>query len=114
MLEFMLLMGGTPEAGAEPPAFSFLVPILAIIAIYYFLLIRPQQRQASQHQKLLDGLKKGDTVVTDSGLVGTVQSIQDQYVVLKADDNVKLKFLKSKIATTAAAIEASATKQEKK
>jgi preprotein translocase subunit YajC len=91
-----LLLGTRPDAGA-PPAASYLFPILAIVFIYYFVLIRPQQKESQRHRKLLDSLKKGDEVVTDSGLVGTVVAVQDDFVVLKAGENVKLKFLKSKI-----------------
>ena len=92
-----LLLGTRPDAGAAPPAASYLFPILAIVFIYYFVLIRPQQKESQRHRKLLDSLKKGDEVVTDSGLVGTVVAVQDDFVVLKAGENVKLKFLKSKV-----------------
>ena len=115
MMDLLLLMGGRPDAGGgQGSGFSFLVPVLAIMAIYYWLLIRPQQKQAQQHRSLLESLKKGDDVVTDSGLVGTVVAIQDEFVVLKADDNVKLKFLKSKVATKLAVMEAAKQKEGKK
>ena len=115
MTNLLLLMGGRPDAGAGASSgFSFLVPVLAIMAIYYWLLIRPQQKQAQQHRSLLESLKKGDDVVTDAGLVGTVVAIQDDYVVLKADDKVKLQFLKSKVASSVAAIEAAKRKEGQK
>jgi preprotein translocase subunit YajC len=91
-----LLLGTRPDAGT-PPAASYLVPILLIVFIYYFVLIRPQQKESQRHKKLLDSLKRGDEVVTDSGLVGTVVAVQGDFVVIKAADNVKLKFLKSKV-----------------
>jgi len=107
-----LLLGARPDAGA-PPAASYLFPILAIVFIYYFVLIRPQQKESQRHRKLLDSLKKGDEVVTDSGLVGTVVAVQDDFVVLKAGENVKLKFLKSKIWNRVSATASSATKDAK-
>ena len=58
----------------------------------------PQQKQAQRHRQLVQSLKKGDEVITESGLVGSVISVNDDYVVLKAAENVKLKFLKSKVA----------------
>jgi preprotein translocase subunit YajC len=91
-----LLLGTRPEGG-EPGAFFYLVPLLAILFIYYFILIRPQQKESSRHRQLLESLKKGDEVVTDSGLVGTIVAVQDRFVVLKSGENVKLKFLKGKI-----------------
>jgi preprotein translocase subunit YajC len=94
---FCLLVGATPDSGREPGAFFYLFPLLAILFIYYFILIRPQQKETQRHRKLLDSLEKGDEVVTDSGLVGTVVAVQDEFVVLKAGENVKLKFLRTKI-----------------
>ena len=52
--------------GAQPSVISYLFPLLAIVFIYYFVLIRPQQKESQRHRKLLDTLKKGDEVVTDS------------------------------------------------
>lgn len=95
----LLLIGGRPPAGAEQPSpFAMFLPIVAILVIYYFLLLRPQQKHAQKHRQLIDSLKKGDEVITESGLVGSVISVHDDFVILKAAENVKLKFLKSKVA----------------
>jgi len=105
-MSLILLLGSRPAPGAaEPTAFSYLVPLLAILFIYYFILLRPQQKESQRHKKLLDSLKKGDEVVTDSGLVGTVVAVQDEFVVLKAGENTKLKFLKSKVWSRLSAID---------
>ncbi len=104
MTMFCLLVGARPDAGGEPGAFFYLFPLLAILFIYYFILIRPQQKETQRHRKLLDSLQKGDEVVTDSGLVGTVVAVQDEFVVLKAGENVKLKFLRSKISNRLSAV----------
>lgn len=99
MTSLLLLIGGRPgAAGDAPPPFAMFLPIVAILFIYYFLLVRPQQKQAQRHRKLVDSLKKGDEVITESGLVGSVISVHDEFVILKAAENVKLKFLKSKVA----------------
>jgi preprotein translocase subunit YajC len=108
-----LLLGARPEAGASPSAISYLFPLLAIVFIYYFVLIRPQQKESQRHRKLLDSLKKGDEVVTDSGLVGTVVAVQGDFVVLKASENVKLKFLKSKVFNRLSAVGAGSAKEGK-
>ncbi len=62
---------GGSTAGA-PDAFMQFVPLLAMLAIFYFLLIRPQQKRAKQHRAMLDALKKGDQVLTTGGLVGRI------------------------------------------
>lgn len=112
-MNLLLLVGTRPEGGAEPGAASFLIPLLAILFIYYFVLLRPQQKESQRHKKLLDSLEKGDEVVTDSGLVGTIVAVQDHFVILKAGENVRLKFLKSKIWSRVSAIETPPAKDSK-
>lgn len=73
------------------------VPILGIIVIMYFLLIRPQQQRASELSKLQTGLGKGDRVLTQAGIYGTVVGVDGDKVVLRVDENVKLEFAKSAI-----------------
>jgi len=107
VISLCLLVGTRPEGGAEPGAFSYLFPLVAILVIYYLVLLRPQQKESARHRKLLDSLKKGDEVVTDSGLVGTVVAVQDEFVVLKAGENVRLKFLKSKVWSRVSTLEPS-------
>lgn len=78
---------------------SFL-PMIAIIGVLYFLLIRPQQKRAKQHQELLSKIKKGDKVITNSGIVATVSKIlNEQEIILEIADGVQCKFIKSTIAT---------------
>ncbi len=90
-----------PSAGgAEPsPLLSFL-PLILIFVIFYFLLIRPQQKRQQTLEQLVKNLKKGDQVVTAGGILGTITSIQDDYVVLRVGDNenTKVEVLKSAIS----------------
>ena len=81
------------------PLISF-APLVFIFVIFYFLVIRPQQKRQSELQKSVDALKKGDRVVTTGGVIGTVTSIQSDYVVLKVGDNegTKMEVLKSAIS----------------
>ncbi|MDR2598121.1 MAG: preprotein translocase subunit YajC [Holosporales bacterium] len=77
---------------------SFL-PMLAFVAILYFLLIRPQQKRTKQHKAMIAAIKKGDKVVTSCGILATVSKIvSDQEVVLEIADGVHCKFVKSSIA----------------
>ena len=83
--------------GAGPSPFSMLLPILGMLLIFYFLMIRPQQKRQKEVQKMLSGIKKGDRVVTASGLYGTVAGIKDDVVVLQIADNVKVEMVKSAV-----------------
>lgn len=90
-------MGGEGGGAGGIAGILWIVPLFLIM---YLLLIRPQQKKQKQHQKLLSELKKGDRVVTNSGMFGTIFAINDEKnkVVLKITEEVKVEFLKSSIA----------------
>ncbi|MDR0540159.1 MAG: preprotein translocase subunit YajC [Spirochaetaceae bacterium] len=90
--------GAAPAGGAEQGILSFL-PFVLIIAIFYFLIIRPQNKKQKETQKMLEALKKGDKVVTIGGIHGTIHSVKDKTVVLKVDENTKIEFLRSAISS---------------
>ena len=87
--------------GAAPqvnPLVQFM-PIILMFVIFYFLLIRPQQKKAKELQAMITGLKKGDKVVTSGGILGTVSSLQEDYVVITVgESDTKIEILKSAIA----------------
>ena len=88
------------QAGSEAnPILSFL-PLILIFVIFYFFLIRPQQKRQQELQKMVEGLKKGDRVVTSGGIIGVVTSLQNDYAVIKTGDNenTKMEILKSAIS----------------
>ncbi len=74
-----------------------LAPFILMFAVFYFLLIRPQQKKAKVRNNMLSQLKKGDKVVTIGGLHGTIQEITDDTVVLRVNDATKLTFDRSSI-----------------
>lgn len=78
---------------------SSLLPFLLIIVVFYFLILRPQQKRQKERQKLLEGVKKGDKVITSGGIYGTVEGIEDNTVLVKISDNVKVKMEKAAIGT---------------
>lgn len=84
-------------AGGPMAAIVQLVPFILIFFIFYFLIVRPQQKRQKEHQKLLDGLKKGDRVSTSGGLLGTVIGVHGDRVVLKIAENTKAELLKSSV-----------------
>jgi preprotein translocase subunit YajC len=77
---------------------SVLPLMIGMFAIMYFLIIRPQQKQRKDREALLSAVKKGDRVVTSSGLYGTVVGLSEQTVTLRVADQVKLEFERSAIA----------------
>jgi preprotein translocase subunit YajC len=84
--------------GASAPAFMQFVPILLVFAIFYFLLIAPMRKRQKALQSLIESLKKGDRVVTNGGLYGTVAAVEDKVVVLKLAENLKVRVAKSAIS----------------
>ncbi|HUP45076.1 MAG TPA: preprotein translocase subunit YajC [Thermoanaerobaculia bacterium] len=75
-----------------------LLPILAIGLVFYFIVIAPANRQRRKTQEMLAALKKGDRVLTTSGIYGTIQGVEDRVVYLKVAENVKLKVARSAVA----------------
>ncbi len=98
MLNGVLLMGASSGGGGGGGGVSLLLMFGLIFAVMYFFMIRPQQRREKGRQKMISELKKGDRVVTSSGIMGTVWGIKDNVVVLKVDDDVKMEFLKSAVS----------------
>jgi preprotein translocase subunit YajC len=91
--------GAAPQAGGS--MFGMLLPFIMMFAVIWLLIIRPQQKQKKEHQKMLENLKVGDKVVTGSGIIGKIVNIKDDksIVVLKVDDttNTKIEFQKHTI-----------------
>ncbi len=78
---------------------SSLLPFILIIAVFYFLILRPQQKRQKERAKLLEGVKKGDKIITSGGIHGTVEGVEDDSVLVKIADNVKVKMDKGAIGT---------------
>ena len=79
-------------------AIMSLLPLILIFVVFYFLLIRPQQKKAKEHQKMLEGLKRGDKVITSGGIYAVIEAVGTTTVTLKIAENVKVKFGKGYIA----------------
>jgi preprotein translocase subunit YajC len=94
-----LWMGGNPNPGqpAPNPILSFL-PFILIIAVIYFMMIRPQKKKQQEREKMIGALQKGDRIVTVGGLHGTVQLPKEKSVIVKIADNVKVEIERSAIA----------------
>ncbi len=86
------------QPGGAAGALGPFIPMIAIGVIFYFLLIRPQQKKAKELAALIQSAKTGDKIVTSSGIHGMITNVKDRTVILKVDDNVKIELEKSSIA----------------
>jgi preprotein translocase subunit YajC len=90
----------------QPPAqdgqggsiWSMVLMFGSIIAIFYFMIIRPQQKRTKEREKLLDSIKKGDKIITAGGIHGTVIGIEDKTVLIQIADNVKVKLERGSVS----------------
>ncbi|MCD5412990.1 MAG: preprotein translocase subunit YajC [Dehalococcoidia bacterium] len=74
-----------------------LIFLVLIFAVFYFLLIRPQRKRQSEHRMLIEGLQKGDKVITIGGIYGEIDSIDEQELILRVEDGSRLKLLRTSI-----------------
>ena len=110
-------MGPSGSGGASGGAGGLmqLAPLLLMFVIFYFLLIRPQQKTAKKHQEFLKNLKVGDRVVTSGGLYGQITGLTDQAITLEIADKVRVKVARNGIAGSAqesAAVETKTASKE--
>jgi preprotein translocase subunit YajC len=94
-----LIALGTPPNGqsqSTAPWWMQMFPFFLLIVVFYFALIRPQQRKAKEHERLIKAIGKGDKIVTSSGIVGTVVGVKERTVSIRSED-AKLEVLKSAV-----------------
>ena len=116
MFESLADAMGTPQAGAAPASgqemlMQFL-PLIVMFVIFWFLLIRPQQKRAKVHKQMLAELKRGDHVMTSSGLLGRILEIDDEQVLLESGE-AKLRVSRGSIGGVIPAKGGKDTKEEK-
>ena len=86
----------SPAGGAA--AFAQFIPLLLVFVIMYFLILRPQQKKMSQHRAMVEALKKGDTVVTQGGLIGKVIAVRDDELDVEIAQGVKVRVVRGTVA----------------
>lgn len=89
---------GSPGAPGGGGMLGALFPLLAMFLVFYFLLIRPQQKRSRQHKELLDNLKRGDEVVTTGGIHGKITGITESVITLEIADNIRIKVQRENIS----------------
>ena len=92
------LAQGGGAAGQADPLMSFL-PLIIIFVIFYFLLIRPQQKKTKAHKQMVEALAKGDEVITSGGIVGRVTEVKDDFIMLEVADNVSVRAQRVAVAS---------------
>lgn len=97
-LAYAMGTGGTGGAGGQGGGFGAFIPLILMFAIFYFLLIRPQQKKAKQHKAMLAAVKKGDRVMTSGGLHGTITGLTNDVVTMEIAPKVRVKVSRGSIA----------------
>jgi preprotein translocase subunit YajC len=90
-----LLMAQPAADGSQPNPLMTFLPMILIIAVFYFFMIRPQMKKQKEVTAFRNSLAKGDKVVTTGGIYGKILELKDNYVLLQIDDNVKIRVDKS-------------------
>ena len=104
-----LALAATGGASQQGGMGAMLVPMLLIFAIFYFLMVRPQQRKEKERQKTIDSLRAGTRVLFAGGIIGTIAEVKQNTFVIKVDDGVKLEVARGAVIRTLADDEAPAT-----
>jgi preprotein translocase subunit YajC len=95
--ELAYAMGQQPGGGQGGTLMSFL-PIILIFVVFYFLLIRPQQKRAKEHRALLSNVKVGDQILTNGGIYGKITGIKDDILTVEISDKVRVKVSRGSVA----------------
>jgi preprotein translocase subunit YajC len=97
-LTAVLAMGSPTQPGQQPPpAWTSIAPLVLLVVVFYFALIRPQQKRQKQHAELLKNIRPGDKIVTSGGVVATVVTVKEKTVTIRSADS-KFEITKSSVA----------------
>jgi len=101
MITEFFISNAHAEGAAAPQGGGFMefLPLIALLAVFYFLILRPQQKRAKEHKIMMDALQKGDEVVTGGGALGRVEKVGDEYVSITIAENVVIQVQKIAIQT---------------
>ena len=114
MISTAFAMGANGGQAGQAGGLAGFLPIIILFAIFYFLLIRPQQKKAKEHRDMISNLKKGHRIVTSGGIYGTILSIDDTTIGLEIAENVKIKISRGNVAALITDNEPAQKSKEKK
>jgi preprotein translocase subunit YajC len=98
MLEFFINNAWAQEPSPQGGGIMGLLPLIIIFVIFYFFLIRPQMKQAKEHKQMVKSLAKGDEVVTNGGVLGKINKVGDNFIVLEIAKEVEIKVQKQAVS----------------
>lgn len=90
--------GQAPEGGFLGGSWSTIIMLVLMVAVFYFLLIRPQQKKAKEHQKMIDAIGKGTEIVTNGGLIGRVTAVTGKTLTMEISEKVRVRVVRSQVA----------------
>ena len=99
MIDFFITNAYAQAAPAQGGSGSFLVMMVLFFVIFYFMLMRPQMKQAKEHKKLIENLAKGDEVATSGGMLGKITEIGDNFIALEVAKDTEIKIQKHAVTT---------------
>ena len=97
MISIAYAMGQGGGAGQGAGGFSGFIPLILMFVIFYFLLIRPQQKKTKEHREMISNLKKGDRIVTSGGIHGRITGMDDTTLTVEIADKVRVKVARSNV-----------------
>jgi len=97
LFEVQMISLAHANSAPAPGGLMSFVPFIIIFILFYFMLIRPQMKQAKEHKKLLAELKKGDEIMLASGILGKIEKVADNFVILQISDNTQIKVQKNSV-----------------
>ncbi|MFH1112543.1 MAG: preprotein translocase subunit YajC [Pseudomonadota bacterium] len=98
MIDVAYAMGAPGGQGGDANALMGFLPMILIFAVFYLLLIRPQQKKAKDHKVMLENLKKGDTIITQGGIHGRITAVADQVLTVEIAPKVQVKVSRGQVA----------------
>lgn len=99
MLDFLISPAHAQQAAEQPSLFVQFLPMIVLVVLFYFMLIRPQMKRSKETREMLSKLAKGDEVLTSGGLAGKLTTLGENYVALEVADNVTIKVQKASIVS---------------
>ena len=109
-----LALAQTAAPTQQPSILESLFPFVIMFVILYFVLLRPQMRKQKEHQSFVSGLKRGDEIITQTGILGRIEGITEQFVTLEIAEGVRIKMLRAQVAGSAQAVIQNAQKESTK
>ena len=98
-MDFLISNAWAQAADGQPSPVPSLVMLVVLFALFYFMFIRPQQKRAKEHRNMVSELKKGDEVISNGGIAGTITAVGENFISLEVAENIEIKVQKQAVAT---------------